>query len=572
MIVRKTVLINLVSLGLLVGACSDQKAPTLDRSMITDQNKEVFQKPVYRDLNDPLASSDESACDLMAMKLESSQQVKHFSLFDRFEKDNDRLLLRTNIANSPFMLFYIGEVLNLPNEEQFYELAKEKYKKGELSWIKWKVLKNAYAYWPSKYRDLMYSALNDEIALNYPGIFGEMGESKTSLFFNIHRKALEFNLEQKLDLDYGALTHSVTLFPSNQWQDIQKDNEQIYASLIQNFYYKKNTSERNCASVLAQRMFAQLLSIKGFVGPEYNENDFSHLNPLSAERPDFSLVPFLGAYMDENGPMLLSAEEIATYNPAKHKMSLGAPAANLKSSFAFQDLLARIHFFRNMIQAFRFASPAEAWVQAETYLLGDISHPTTGILPVEASSLALGFTTMELKNIASDSLFFINAKGTSLKQGETTAGALLGTKLENESIRIRLKEVVEFSNAVVFLERALERFKTRPAQEWQSINPVFSLELLTSLLGKELLAEDQLPKAFDQTSTLIAQLKKLYMPLAQMLVKLKTDQYCASELNYDLSTADMTITKLCNATESNSIKTAKQNLAIHTDTPLLYEE
>ena len=62
------------------------------------------------------------------------------------------------------------------------------------------------------------------------------------------------------------------------------------------------------------------------------------------------------------------------------------------------------------------------------------------------------------------------------------------------------------------------------------------------------------------------------MPLAQMLVKLKTDQYCASELNYDLSTADMTITKLCNATESNSIKTAKQNLAIHTDTPLLYEE
>ncbi|MEC9282038.1 MAG: hypothetical protein VX642_04960 [Bdellovibrionota bacterium] len=569
---KNVTLIKLFSLCILLGACSDQKVSPLDRSMIADQNKEVFQKPIYREMQDPLASSDISACQLMGINLDDQNQIKRFSLFDRFEKSNDSLLLRSNIANSPFMLFYIGEVLSLPTEEEFYQLAKSKYEKGELSWMKWKLLKNAYAYWPSKYRDLMFSAVSDEIALNYPGIFGKMGESKNSLFFNINRKALQFNLDHSMNLDYGALTHNMALFSSDSWKEIQKENEQIYASLIQNFYYNKETSERNCASVLAQRMFAQLLSVKGYMGPEYKEVAFPHLKALSDEHPNFSLVPFFGAFMDENGPMVLGADDIANYNPAKNKMSLLAPATSLKANGKAQTLNSRIHFFRNMIQAFRFASPAESWVKPEAYLLGDISNPQTGILPVEASSLSLGFTTMELKNIAADSLFFINADGTSLKSGESTAGALLGTKLENDILRIRLEEVAEFTNAIVFLERALEKFKSRPAEEWQNINSVFSLDLLASLLGNELLSEDQLPASFDQAETLIAQLKKLYMPLAQMLVKLKTDKYCASELNYDLTTSDINIKKLCDAKDSQLLKTAKQNLAIHVDSPLLYEE
>ncbi len=556
--------------------CSRDFVEDLNRSIPPDyqKNPPISQKPPK--LNDPVDGNRVSACEVIEQLSEHNKAGSQgFSYFHQLTGDIGAI----DIAKSPFTQLIIAENFRVPTRREFYKQARAEYKAGRLSRTKWYMLKLAYKT-GFKFDSILYSTVNEKLTQAFPGIYGSSEDVSKSLKYSLILKVLNFT--ESLGMTTNQyLSQEVPLFTSSEWMSYPIETQVSLSAAIQNLNFNKaplNEEESLCGLVLLHRGFSQLLRIKGHMSPSIISGTPSWIDPLNEDdNRAFRTVELPGAYSDSEGrAKVLTAEEIQNYDPSVSPFMLMSHTPQQGSQGPRALLADRLSLLESLVTFYYATSPMAPWVsEISPYLIGDLETNPHALLPFEAHSLSLGLLTMEFKNLAMDSIHEINVEGAIRQPDEPAAGVMIAQINGDTTTTLELNHILQMTRSVVYLEHALNQFKGKSAENIRALHPAYSIELLAQLLGREVLTEKELKKlfpkgGFNQSSTLIAQLKKLQLPLAYLLLKFNNNG-CVSTADWNTKTGEITPTEACTPELQEELKATKNILARHSGSPILWD-
>jgi len=369
------------------------------------------------------------------------------------------------------------------------------------------------------------------------------------------------------------------MFAGSTWADFSNDADRALTGAVSGLA-SDQAHERVCATVLLQRAFGQLLTLKGFVSPVLKPGTIAGgpgtWTPAFAK--GYSVLKkesVAGAWIDTatGRNAVLSPETLASYNPAARFWFLSpSPTGRDGETGSLGDQVAMLEAMTLFFEA---TSPASPWFESRPYVLGDISTSPTALAPEDMHTLALGMLGMAFKNVAATGIQKINAQGALLKPGEAAAGIVLGAIDPTTKIaRVSGESVASLIRSVAYLETALHAFSRKKPEEWKSVHSAYTPAFLAKLAGKAVFSDAELASlltASEREGILLASLEKLHMPLALLVTKLVTNDACVAEAEWNSETGATKPLRACTEAERASVLGAKRLLGRLTGASVLLQ-
>ena len=547
-----------------------------------------------------LQEGQQSACEaLESLGGTAGEAGGEFGLLHEVYFKKGKIKAITNLKGSPLVRLSVGE--KTPHtEEAFRDSVEAKCESGALSGFECFMGRTL-----SGVEWFRHGQINGQLNEAFPGIFSGAEDMKSSLLLSLVKKMVGYGIDDTADEDLrlDILLERMALFPaSRSWKDWSEDVASSHGAVVHvlnnaSLSFAEAQVERICGLSLWHRGFSQMLSLKGYVSPIWDENEdgSSSLKELSGKQKQFDLYDRLGAfYSPQTGKRLkLEAEDIANYDPSCHRFQpmaetpVDGVTRDLRELSRAGDLSDYLYLILGSIHSYDASHPGAPWFHAgQDYLLGDITQgDNRAVLPHEAHSLALGLVSMGFKNLADSHIVQINAEGKALEPGQDPRGVVL-----HEAGRVGLKEVSLFAEAVTRLSHVLKYFLQKSPDEWEELSPVYTEKTLADLMGEALFAPEQLrclaekypsaaacseelmepreiscdlmtlakednaqgPKAIEkkrEDESLYAKLKALKLPLVMLMNRMagETSQQCRASLNWNLETGEVLEGPACDA-------------------------
>lgn len=374
-------------------------------------------------------------------------------------------------------------------------------------------------------------AVTRELKAKIPGVYGGVTQMKTgkdgSLFLSLlERVGLFREEESRIDpVDAEAiLTAEVPLFPySRNWRDWLADAVTSVPAAIAGISKQPNKEERLCSLVLWQRMFAQLLMIKGYEGPKLTSDGY--LAQFEPGATGLEKVKVEGGYLElaTGKPVALEPDEIPKYDPAMpgQKYLEGSaltplPRAPVRPvAGSLSDTLDRLEAYSWIFAA---TSPG-AWSADTPYFFGDLVESETAIAPFQTHTLALGLIVMGLRNFGHRHFLAVDTEtDTALPDSTGATGmVVLANGKENAAFgEMRLYDVIRLTNVLVRAADTLDKI-----YEFAATNQKL-LEKRSLVYSKD--AKDgapfYTPEKLKELETLRATLLRLMYPAAHRMIRM----------------------------------------------------
>lgn len=453
----------LVSLSLIVIACSPAREQTKERTFVQPVGQ--FSEKLGKAYQTPLKNENLSAASRVEVLSQQSSE-KRFQFLQAFENRNEKLVGRVEVAANPFIQFALSsEKLKRDDLKTFIKQVEDARDKGEIGGVQWaafvaarEVYQTTGSTWAiNKFQT---QAINQKIAATFPGVLGGVNELDKSLPYLLLRK-FDGGIDPSNSVIQKTLSASVPLLG----RDLDTDMRESLGSAIRHYPLGQNLndSERAASFILFQRMFSQLLLLKGHSAVKFDVQDNqSSIKSLTDNKASFDTQTRNGYFVDaKTGKGLaLSSNDIAAYDPAKRLLLFSALPGGSVASF---ETVLRVMTATSL--AFEASSPAAFFVDGPSqYIFGDVtSIVNRAVVPGEAHSLSFGLTVMNLKNINARHIAMVNAKGQDVTvAGGAPAGMAL-FDIENGQKVVRLDQVLKMIEFNIQLDQALEQIIKKDA-------------------------------------------------------------------------------------------------------------
>jgi hypothetical protein len=518
-----------------------------------------------------------AACERLQQLSEISSAGPHFSYLAGLELQRGVWMGAVEISESPFTQLILGEKFAAGDEEAFYERAREERAAGRIGAMKWFFVN--FMRTIGALRTVQYSATNDKLAQNFPGIFGKVGKLEGSLPFRLAGRAAPLSRMEPKEV-IAVLEAKIPLFPGDgSWSSFAKESRLSLGAALGGLGQGPGR-ERLCAQVLLHQHFAQLLRIKGHqspaILPPLRNGRVSRVEELSRSQPEFRTVEVSGALFDlaAGRSVMLPNEEISGYDPSRRLLGVTALVPNGRVSSAAGGLSEALSLMEALAFGFELSSPASPLAQRQGYLYGDVSEEEgRALLPAEAHALSLGLLTMHFKNLAFLHIRKVNGEGSALREGEQAAGIMLASDHGLDSVEVRLSEVIRFTRVVSHLDRELSRFSGRPAAEWEVLNPVYDRKTQAAVFGRAIFSAEELEELLGpqaQAPALKDNLVALKLPLALLLSRMGTGPAgCISIMEWHSQVGQTRPLVRCSVQERAELASVFEQLARDTGSSLL---
>lgn len=331
----------------------------------------------------------------------------------------------------------------------------------------------------------IYQAKNMFLVAKFPGLFGGSSDAKKSLFLAMVAKTRDFANAGPEHLK-NILTEKMPLLPANRsWDAFRDDMESTIGAWVRGTRPELPPTDRLCAFVLAQRSFAQMLALNGYLRPELQNGAAI---PLTAERNTLGVAPVPGAYLAmpsdaDAEPLVLSPATLAAYDPSKRLIVAGArlPHSSEAPNGRPELLSDRLDRMLGVELFFEATSPFAAWMRpGQPYLLGELDDmASSAILPYEAHALAFGHLGLDFKNLAFLNLKPIKADGAIANpERDTVAGVVLLQSMSADYKGVMLiRDLAKLGRIVARLDAALTKILGADPVELGGKNPFYTVEL-----------------------------------------------------------------------------------------------
>ncbi len=572
---QKILLLILASLAV---ACSPEKEEFKTRTFVEPKSPGQGTNNVFKPVHSPVAQlgvgTTTDACtrieELSMMGVNDPMIRNDFAIFETFNYQTNEAQV---YLGNPFTEFVLTENIEVPGDEEFFQLATDRYNSGQLSWLEYNALKLAKSANNGIYRKLKYGAVNDEVESAMPGLFAEGTAFDKSLYGSLMKKATDLS---KLDPSFinKYMTQEMPLFTSRVWSTRSQEMATSLRSALAGVYGPENTfvpaEQKLCGFILMQRLFGQLLALKGYEATLPKSN--GRLAKIDSEELPFDTYDVFGGFTDpQGGSVILSPDEIANYSPAKPLVLNPRPETQGKE---LEELLSYIESMTYILEA---TSPVNSWVADNDYLFGDTTNPESPALaPAEAHSLALGLLLIGFKNLAAQNIVFTNAKGQRLAEGESAAGfALINPSVSTDETQLSIKNVTSLFRTVVYLSDLLDRMSQKTPDYLESMNGALTKSTLAQLLGRTMFAQEELDEILGpdgQGSILRNSLTDLQLPLVLMIKRFATMKgFCATDINWNLKTGQVAQDGQCSREDVKEVISALSLLGNKTRTQFLVD-
>lgn len=420
-------------------ACSPAREEEISRSVIPQMevaNTQVISAKIQRPLQDT-SSSAEARVQLLNKGFEKKGR---FSYLEKIElDDHENLVGRIDIDTNPFVQYVLSpEVFKRDDLETFIKQVHEAHEKGELGtmeWVAFQAAEKAYRIAGSTWGliKIQTRAINSKVEMAFPGVFGKVTPLEKSLSLMWLRK-FDGALEPENSEIQRLLRMKLPLMASPHNEDLYTDFRRSMAAAAYFYPMQRERSlssqEKAASFILFQRMWAQLLKIKGYAYADYSVvNGESAIQKLTDQDQAFGGKTRVGYFVDavNNKAIALTPEDIASYNPAKRLLLFGMGTQTSEGRPQLANLGEEISFFGAMSLAFEASSPAAWFVKDPSqYLFGDVkSMSNSAIIPAEAHSLSFGLMAMQFQNLGARRIIKVNGLGQKLKVGESARGIVL---------------------------------------------------------------------------------------------------------------------------------------------------
>lgn len=612
----RSILIQFFVLGIYIlslQACTqDRDVKESPRTYLKPMKENL--KPLLSELKNPLLEKTSSACELVSkysVKNLTSQDLQ-FS-FLRLDKTKSAYIF-LDPAKNPLIQLILNKEFKVPTSEEFMALIKALSEKGQFPQDQYNQIENVYKTKGSQspqFKTILAQFLMAKMSAQFPGIFGDSSLFGPSFPVLLLNKIWPQKIFQDPTSILNKYDQPLLLFEAKTWHEFSNELVTSLAAASQTLYDQENNSEQKyCALLLYQRFFAQLLTVKGYIGSELQiQNDGrSNYSSLTAENLQIKKKIINGSFLRENKfTHLDEINDLAGYDPQKSMLRLGPLPFNTLIKHEEVSLSERLHFLQAMNTAFEATSNWYSLVQKSKInfigALSDIQSPA--ILPDEVHQLSIGFLNIVFTNLlAQKNIELISDRGISihkdirlkdLEQSQKIAkatGILIGQTLPEEKILINLNEITQMINLLVSMERNLNqlehilpkrcnlKLKQLVKQEAASNTVLISKSNDTKTTEEEIceiaiknsthLDYKILKKLILGPDSMLSQLNKMNFPMV-LLAKglLNSDGQCISSLIWDLETGLKTPKAVCNNEEKIAAKNAINQMASHTKSPLI---
>lgn len=505
-----------------------------------------------------LEKSEILACARVQQLKAQKFQGAHFRYFGRARNMRGVWTGAVDIDGAPLFQHALATDRKLPelvNEENFYEEAKKKYEKGELSSTKWLMVKLLHTV--GLVGLAQFPAMNQGVQEKFPGAFGDEGALAASLPMQLATRSAKL---AKLSSDKvsSALEAKMPLFPHNGkgWAGYAEETKKSLAAAVAGAR-SGNELEKLCAHILLTQHFNQLLRMNGHQSPVMvggtRTFPFSRLKPLSSDQPTFKKIDRNGAFFDpiEESAVILEKNTIESYDPTSMILGTIKNVPGSKEDNQAGGLAESIAVMEALAYGFEVSSPASPVVYANEAYYGDIvAENSKSAVPSEAHALSLGLLGIQFKNLAALHLKKVNANGKEIAPGESASGVVITSEPGSTSVaNVKLEEIARLVKVLSYLHHSLEALTTRSVEELGRLNPVYKAQegspiskVLLSLLGTSIYSKETIdqvmPKGF-QGVVMVDNIKALKFPLAVLLGKMAKAEGCVSELEWNASTGSL---------------------------------
>lgn len=477
----KILLITLSSLA--VVACSPAREETKQRTFIepiltvNEKLAQPYQTPLK---NENLSAS------VRISALAQQESEKRFQFLHAFENRNDKLVGRVEVVNNPFIQFALSsERFRRDDPKTFIKQVEEAHKKGEISGLQWAAFVTAREIYQTTgstwgLNKFQTKAINQKVAATFPGALGGVNELEKSLPYLLIRK-FDGAIDPANSEIQKILASSLPILT----KDFYNDMRESLGAAIHNYPLQQNLAEteRAASFVLFQRLFSQLLVLKGHTAAKFSvKNGTSSIPLLTDEKVAFDSQLRVGYFMDpKTGKnVALSSDDIANYDPMKRPLLL---ASNAKSGSALASLDLELKVTSATALAFEASSPAAYFVSGpENYIFGDITQINRAVVPAETHSLAFGLTVMNLKNISGRHIAIVNAEGKDISvAGGTPAGMALFEEQSGQKL-VKLENVLKLIELNLQFDVALEQIIKKHEKNPTELKAMHSLYMEPAII------------------------------------------------------------------------------------------
>lgn len=458
-----------ITIAIVTAACTPEREKTVARAKVQPIPK-VHEK-ISGKVESPLKNQNVSASSRVSALSQDSKIHHRYLFMDSIATRGKEVEGRVDVASNPFVQFALSsESLKRDDLKTFIKKAHEAHDKGEIGGAQWAAFvaaEQAYKLTGSTFliTKVQTSAMNSKVAATFPGVLGGVNPIKASLPLLWIRK-FDGGIDPT-NTDVSRVFASSLPLIGNE--DLYEDMRESLSAAIQSYPLNPNLSDNERASsfVLFHRMFAQLLTLKGYTAAKYGKVDGKSAIPsLTDKMQSFDSASKVGYFIDvkANTPVALTTADITNYDPSKRFLLLGSGGANVAS------MATEVSFMRAMALAFEASSPAAYFVKdANSYIFGDVQSPANrAIIPGEAHSLALGLFAMELRNFAALHLAYVNEEGKDISvvggeaAGISIHGQLSGHEVSELEIVLRMIELnLQLESAI---EAILAKHNANPEQ------------------------------------------------------------------------------------------------------------
>lgn len=439
-------------------ACSPAREESKARTFI--RSIEPVNQKLDKPYQSPLKNQNASASSRVAVLAQNKEAKGRFRFLHAFETREKKLAGRVEVANNPFIQFALSsERLKRDDPDTFIKQVEDAYEKGEVSTVQWAAFvlaRTAYQTTGSTWGLIKFQtkAINQKVSATFPGVLGGVNELDKSLPYLLIRK-FSGGVNPANPEIQKTLAASLPLLTSS----IDDDMRQSLGAAIHNYPFNQNLSETERVSsfILFQRLFNQLLQLKGYTRVKYGFiKEHSAIPLLTDEKNSFDSTTQPGYFVNpKTGKnVALTSEDIAAYDPAVKPLLL--TSSWVKGS-ALAPLDLELKVMTAAALAFEASSPAAHFVSGpKDYLFGDVtSLQNRAVVPAEAHSLSFGLTVMLLKNLSARRIAIINEQGqdVSVQGGEPAGIAFFDQVAADKKVKIdQVLKLIEFN---LHLESAL---------------------------------------------------------------------------------------------------------------------
>lgn len=538
-------------------ACAPDREQSKERAFIP--SIKVANEKISAKVQSPLKNSNLSASARVSALAQDTTAKTHFRFLHAFESRNEKLVGRVEVSANPFIQFALSsERLKRDDLKKFIAQVEQAHKNGEISGVQWAafvVARQVYETTGSTWGLIKFQtkAINQKVAATFPGVLGGVGELEKSLPYLLIRK-FDGGIDPSNTEAQKTLAASLPLLTP----DFHNDMRDSLSAAINNYPLNQNLSdsERVSSFVLFQRLFAQLLVLKGYNSAKYKVVEGkSAVSLLTDDQKSFETAARVGYFMDpKTGKnVALTSEDIASYDPSQRPLLLTS-----KPGGALATLDLELKVMGATALAFEASSPAAYFVNDPSqYIFGDVtSLINRAIVPAEAHALSFGLTVMQLKNISARNLAVINESGKDIAvAGGEPAGIVLFDQV-GEQRKVQLNQILKLIEFNLQMDAALEQVIQKSEKNHAQLKAMNSLYEAEGMIANMAMLREKL--------------KSMRLPLYLLTMRMiRNDR---EVLNWNPTTGFVRLKgESITSERKQQVGAILRDLGIHMDQPLILE-